>query len=399
MDSRIILHLDMNAFFASVEQRDHPELRGQPIFVCGNVHSRTVVATASYEARAFGVTTGMPLHEARELCPSAMLVEGHPAKYAACFRRVTQLMERYSPLVEVFSIDEAFVDLTPTAERFGGALAVARALWRDVQETLSLPCSVGLGPNKLIAKLASSRKKPNGIVQIREAEVPDVLKPLPVEELCGIGPAFQAALNAQGIAACGELARVPVRQLMKQFGACAGLHLARLARGVDEHPVVPADETPPAKSMGHLHTLSRDTADPALIRAILLELSEKTGRRLRADGAAGCTVTLTLRYPDFTTFTRARTLDRFLDDSGEIYDAGCRILDRIALAHPIRMVGISVSGLSYGPRQAWWLPEVRRRQRLTAACDRINDRFGDAAVSRATVLLASEAERHYQVKV
>ena len=398
MVERIILHLDMDAFFASVEQRDHPELRGRPVFVCGNRHSRTVVATASYEARAFGVTTGMPLHEARELCPSAILVEGSPGKYAACFREVTRMMERYSPLLEVCSIDEAFLDLTPTAERFGGSVAVAHALWREVQATLALPCSIGLGPNKLIAKLASSRKKPNGIVEIRAADVSKILETLRVEALCGIGPAFQAALNAQGIVTCGELARVPVARLVRQFGESAGMHLARLSRGLDAQPVVPEYETPLPKSMGHLHTLPRDTADPALIKQVLLDLSEKTGRRLRADGAAGCTVTLTLRYRDFTTFTRTRTLDRFLDDGAEIYEAGCRILEQIALAQAVRMVGISVSGLSYGPRQAWWLPEVARRQQLTAACDRITDRFGDEAVLRASLLVAAGAGRHYQLK-
>ena len=395
---RIVLHLDMNAFFASVEQRDHPQLRGRPVFICGNLHSRTVVATASYEARAFGVTTGMPLHEARALCPSAILVEGHPGRYAEIFGRVAQMMERYSPLVEIFSIDEAFMDLTPTAARFGGSLAVARALWQDVQDAVSLPCSIGLGPNKLIAKLASSRKKPNGIVEIRAEELATVLEPLRVEELCGIGPAFQAALNAHGIRTCGELALVPVARLMRQFGAHAGLHLARLARGADAAPVVPSDEAPSAKSMGHLHTLSRDTADVALIKAVLLGLAEKTGRRLRADGAAGCTVTLTLRYRDFTTLTRSRTLDRFLDEGRDIYDAGCRILEGIALAQAIRLVGISVSGLSRGSRQAWWLPEVARQARLTAARDRLADRFGDDVLAPAAVWLVSDAERHYQTR-
>jgi len=398
MPERLILHLDMNAFFASVEQHANPRLRGKPVLVCGNRHSRTVVATASYEARAFGVKSGMPLQEALTLCPVAILVEGDPAKYADLFRQVARMMERYSPVLEVFSIDEAFLDLTHTAARFSGALAVAQALHRAVRTRLGLPCSIGLGPNKLLAKLASSMKKPNGITQIRAEDVPDVLRELPVEELCGIGQAFQEALNAQGITTCGELAHVALTRLIAQFGCWAGTHLYRLARGIDDEPVVAAEDTPAAKSIGHLHTLAHDTSDPTLLRAVLLELSEKVGRRLRAEGAAGRTVTVTLRADDFTTSSRARTFTRFVDDGYDIYDAGCHILEELRRPPATRMLGICVSGLSYGPRQTWWLPEVIRQRRLLSACDRINDRFGEATVRRAALLGASEAGRHYQLK-
>ena len=233
MTERIILHLDMDAFFASVEQRDNPWLRGKPVFVCGNRHSRTVVATASYEARAFGVKTGMPIQEALALCPSAILVEDHPAKYADTFRQVAQMMERYSPELEVMSIDEAFLDLTMTADRFGGPLLIACALQRDVKTHLGLSCSIGIGPNKLIAKLASSREKPNGITQIQSQDIDAVFADLPIGALCGIGQTFQAALHAQGITTCGELAQLAPAELIAQFGYCAGLHLSRLARGVD----------------------------------------------------------------------------------------------------------------------------------------------------------------------
>ena len=396
MAERIILHLDMNAFFASVEQRANPWLRGKPVFVCGNRHSRSVVATASYEARAFGVTTGMPIQEALALCPHAILVEGNPAKYADVFQQVIQIMERYSPALEVYSIDEAFLDLTATAERFGGPAGIAHVLQDEVRTRLGLSCSIGLGPNKLIAKLASSMRKPNGITEIRAEGIQGVLANLPIEELCGIGPALQAALNAQGVTTCGELAQVSPERLIAWCGSCAGRRLARLARGIDESPVVASDQAPAAQSMGHLHTLSHDTDDPAMVRAVLLDLSEKVGRRLRADGAAGRTVTVTLRYRDFTTFSRARTLDRFLDDGHDIYHTGRRVLDRLRLSQPVRMVGISVSGLSRGPRQEWWLREVQRRRRLLAACDRLNDRFGEASVSYATLL--REPARHYQLK-
>lgn len=394
----MILHLDMNAFFASVEQQTNPRLRGQPVLICGNRQSRTVVATASYEARAFGVKTGMSLQEARLLCPAAVVVEGDPAKYAGLFRQVARMMERYSPALEIFSIDEAFLDLTHTADRFGGALAVAQALHDEVRLRLGLPCSIGIGPNKLLAKLASSMKKPNGITQIHAEDVTAVLAKLPIEELCGIGHAFQEALNAQGITTCGELAGIPLERLVAQFGACAGRHLYCLARGIDDAPVVAAENTPAAKSMGHLHTLAHDTVDPTVVRAVLLELSEKVGRRLRAEGAAGRTVTLTLRAHDFTTSSRARTFTRFFDDGYDIYDAGCQILEGLRLPSAVRMLGIGVSSLSYGPRQAWWVPQVIRQRQLLSACDRINDRFGEATLRRAALLDEPEAQRHYQLK-
>ncbi len=395
---RLILHLDMNAFFASVEQQANPWLRGKPVFVCGNRHSRTVVATASYEARACGVTTGMPLQEALALCPLAILVEGNPAKYADLFRRIARLMERYSPALEIFSIDEAFLDLTATASRFGGVLAIAHALQSEIRSTFGLPCSIGIGPNKLLAKLASGLKKPNGITQIHADDVARLLAALPVEALCGIGAALQAALNAQGITTCGELARVPVSRLVAQFGRSTGLHLARLARGVDDRPVVRAEEAPAAKSMGHLHTLSHDTTAPEVVRAVLLDLSEKVGRRLRAEGAVGRTVTLTIRCRDFTTHAHARTLDEFLDDGYDLYRIGCSLWEAVRPTQAVRLVGIAISNLSYGLRQDWWLPEVTRRQQLLAACDRLNDRFGEATVLRATCLGAAAAGRHYQVK-
>ncbi|MBI4597347.1 MAG: DNA polymerase IV [Candidatus Omnitrophica bacterium] len=398
---RLILHLDMNAFFASVEQKSNPALRGKPVFVCGNRHSRTVVATASYEARAFGVKTGMPLHEALRLCPHATLVEGNPDKYAFLFRQVAGMMERYSPEIEIYSIDEAFLDLSSTAGRFGGAVAIAQALQRQVNGELGLPCSVGIGPNKLLAKLASGLKKPNGLTQIQPEQVQRLLADLPIEELCGIGRALQAVFNARGITTCGELAHVPLEWLISRFGSSMGRHVWCLARGIDESPVVPNHNTPPAKSMGHMHTLPHDTSDSGVIRGVLLDLCEKVGRRLRAAGAAGRTITVTIRYRDFTTFSRAHTLGRFLDDGLDIYEEACRIAigdSPIWGLSPIRLIGVSVSSLSYEERQAWWLPQMIRRRQLVTACDRVNDRFGEDTVMRASTLEAYATARHYAIK-
>jgi len=396
---RVILHLDMDAFFASVEQRANPFLRGKPVLVCGNRSARTVVATASYEARAFGVRTGMNLPEALRLCPQAVLVEGDPAKYLDAFHRVAALMERYTPEVEVSSIDEAFADLSKTAPRFGGPWQIARAIQAAVHTDPGLSCSLGIGPNRLIAKLASSRRKPNGITWIHPEDLPGVLEELPVEELCGIGPRLAALLReAHGIVTCGQLARVPVERLVARCGQSLGRHLAALARGQDDSPVVPGYRAEPAKSMGHLQTLAHNTASLHVLQAVLLNLAEKVGRRLRQDGAAGRTVCLTVREADFTTHTRQQTLPRFLDDGYEIYRVGAQILKTLPVAKPVRMLGISVSGLAGGERQGEWLPEAVRRRRLVQAADRINDRFGEGTVTRAALHVSDEPSSHYQLK-
>jgi len=382
---RTVFHVDMNAFFASVEQRCDPALRGRPIVVCGNAKTRTVVAACSYEAKAYGIKNGMPVGEAKRLCPSIVLVGGNPDKYVSIAHEIFAAMERYTPHVEVFSIDEAFLDMTHTLGRFGGvAEAAARHLKARILGVSGLTCSVGIGPNKLIAKLASDLQKPDGLVRIRREGVARTLEPLPVEELCGIGPKLALALHDLAIFTCGELGRASEAQLVAVFGV-VGRALKRMGQGLDESPVAESGVTAPAKSMGHAYTLPRDTGDPATIRSLLLRLSEQVAVRLRADGVQGRTVGLTVRYTDFSTLVRHRTLAVPIDSGLRI--AGSALALFTAHCEPlpqrVRLLGVSVAQLTGPERQLSLLEDDRRLERVDRCLDRVNAKFGEATLVRA----------------
>ena len=268
---RAILHVDMDAFFASVEQRVNPALRGRPVAVCG-ANARTVILTASYEARAYGVKTGMMLHEAKALCPGLILVPGDHARYTDICRQLVAICRDYTPAVELFSVDEAFLDVTDSLALFGGAEAIARAIKARVRGELGLTASVGIAPNKLLAKLASGLNKPDGLVMVAPPDVPALLERLPVQELCGIGPALTRQLAELGIATCGALGRAPLYLLTARFGVI-GRTLSAMGRGEDDAPLVPIEAEPEAKSVGHSMTLERDVRTPAELERTLLQLS------------------------------------------------------------------------------------------------------------------------------
>jgi len=304
---RLILHLDMNAFFASVEQRANPYLRGKPILVGGSRAARTVVATASYEARQYGVETGMPMKQALRLCPHAIVVQGTPIKYIDTSERIFRMFLDYTPLVEIFSIDEAFLDVTSTVHFFGGTLPIAHQIKARIRNRFGLTCSIGIGPNKLIAKLASGMQKPDGLVEVTADRVPQILEDLPVDELCGIGDRLKEHLALMGIATCGELGRMTEEMLVERFGIIGSL-LHRMGRGLDNSPVLLQEEITPAKSMSHCHTLEEDLYDLDRLKALLLFLSEKVASRLREDRACARTVHLTIRLPNFETHTHPTIL-------------------------------------------------------------------------------------------
>ncbi|MBI5810329.1 MAG: DNA polymerase IV, partial [Deltaproteobacteria bacterium] len=340
---RVILHLDMNAFFASVEQRANPQLRGKPIAVTGS-GERTVVTTASYEARAYGVKTGMNRFEAKKLCPHIIFVIGDNRKYIEASGRVLNILKGFSPMVEVFSIDEAFLDLTGTYGLFGPPEGIAMEIKKRIMDETGLTCSIGIAPNKLLAKLASDMKKPDGLVVIKEDDVTETLEALPVRELCGIGPKLTEGLSAMGIRTCGELGRAPASALRARFGII-GERLKLMGQGMDESPVMAAGEEGEAKSVGHSMTLPEDVSDSAAIDRYLLKLSEMVGSRARRYGLKGRKVSLTIRYPDFYTFTRQTSLPSATNDTRAIYDAGGRILSSIKLRSAIRLIGISISSI------------------------------------------------------
>jgi DNA polymerase IV len=384
-EARSILHIDMNAFFASVEQRANPALRGKAMAVIGSEH-RGVVLSPSYEARAFGVKTGMTYWEARRACPELVLVPADSAKYSHTCERMLEIWKDFTPLVELFSIDEAFLDVTGCGELFGDPVRIALRIKERIWDETGLTCSIGIGPNKLLAKLGSDMKKPDGLVLIAPDDVHAVLEDLPVKELCGIGPNLTRELGALGIRTCGELGRAPLRRLTARFGV-VGERLREMGQGIDDDPVAASgpDGEDEAKSMGHSMTLTEDCLDAALIGRHLLQLSEKVGRRLRRGSYAGTTVTLTLRYADFHTFSRQRRMRHAVDHGLEIYAAAAGILREVRLAQPIRLVGVSVSGLVRGPEQMPLFEGERRRKFVAEAMDELNDRYGDFTVTWGTL--------------
>jgi DNA polymerase-4 len=378
----------MNAFFASVEQRCNPRLRGRPIAVVGR-GARTVVTTASYEARARGVKTGMNVREARRCCPEIIFVEAHNTRYTDTCAWFVELCRAFTPAVEVFSIDEVFLDLTGCLKLFGPVRGIVSRIKERLRAQTGLTCSAGIAPNKLLAKLASGMQKPDGLVEIAADEVPRFLENLPAAELCGIGPKLQARLARLGIRTCGELGRADPLALRLHFGLI-GEVLSQMGRGEDSSPVVPLESAPAPCSVGHSLTLPRDLCDRRLLDLHLLRLSEMVGRRARQAGLAGQTVALTIRYRDFTTFTRQRAVAEPLSRTHDIHRVAKKILDALRLQQAVRLIGVSLGNLVSCPRQLPLFPGEVRQGQLTRAMDAVNSRFGDFTLTWASLHLLDE---------
>jgi DNA polymerase-4 len=384
MKQRLIMHIDMNAFFAAVEQQSNPALRGRPVAVTGS-QQRTIILTASYEARRFGVKTGMTLFEARQKCPHLQLVAANNRLYTHASTQIIQIFQDYTPLVEVFSIDEAFLDITGSLQIFGSAQRIAYLIKSRIKARLGLTCSVGVAPNKLLAKLASDMQKPDGLTFIPPAAIGATLEDLPIGELCGIGRSTENRLNSLGIYTCGQLGRFSAAILKRRFGI-VGERLKLMGQGVDASAVIPAAQEAEVKTVGHSMTLKQDIDDRPSIARFLLQLAEMVGRRARRYGVLGKTVTLTLRYADFTTFSRQQIQVAAIGQSEEIYRASLRILDALILEQPIRLLGVRLSSLQPRGSQLLLLPEERRRQQLSESLDQVNDRHGEFSVMSASLL-------------
>lgn len=382
---RIIMHLDMNAFFASVEQQANPELRGKPIAVIGS-SKRTIITTASYEARAFGVKTGMNTWEARQKCPRIIFVVGDNAKYTYTSTQIFKMMQQYTPLVEVFSIDEAFLDLTGSLAIFGSAERVASLLKAEIRHTFGIFCSIGIAPNKLLAKLASDMQKPDGLTIIKPKDVSRILERIPVKDLCGVGGKTAKQLAIFGIQTCGELGRFPVDILRRKFGV-VGERLSQMGRGIDGSPVIPAEEAEEVKTVGHSMTLEWDLDTRKDILKYLLQLSEMVGRRARRHKVWGKTVTLSIRYADFDTWVgKQETLRSHINQSEDIYKVAVGILDSLVLLQPVRLLGVRLSNLQHEGNQLPLFEEDRKKTRLANAMDAINERFGSLSVTFGSLL-------------
>jgi DNA polymerase-4 len=381
--SRIFLCVDMDAFFASVEQHDNPDLKGKPIAVTG-VGERTVITTSSYEARQYGVKTGMTPREAKKLCPHIIFVTGRNRRYAETCEKLETICDRFTPDRETYSIDEIFLDITGSHHLFGGPEEMARAIKETVKEELGINCTIGIGPNIPIAKLASDLAKPNGLKWIKKEMVASVLETLPVKKLWGIGPHTEEKLRAMGIKTCGELGAAPLSLLIKKFGVF-GSQLKAMGSGILDRPLEPADSDP--KSIGHSRTFEKDLWKREDIEPQLLSLSEMVGRRARRYGYKGKKVTLTVRYADFKTFTRQTTIPDCTNDTGEIYRTALSLFDGIHPTTSIRLLGVSLS--SFGKNEQLTLfeePHRKDRDALLKAMDRVNDKFGENKITWASTV-------------
>ena len=377
--SASILHVDMDAFFVSIELLERPELRGKPVVVGGRPDQRGVVTAASYEARKFGIQSAMPLRTAGRLCPHAIFLDGHHAKYTLWSDRVASILAKFSPIVEMVSIDEAYLDLAGTERLHGPPLAAADKLLRTITRETGLPCSGGLASTRLVAKVASDQAKPRGLVWVPPGREAQFLAPLPVRKIPGIGKVTEKALRALGIETVNQIAALPLEKLEKIFGQW-GTALYRKARGGDSYEFV-LDAEP--KSISHNHTFNEDTADLAALSAVLSHLSQKACKRLREAGLAARTLTLTVRYQGFDTHTRSKTLA----ESASL-DAGINaVFQELFLHHldrkrKVRLLGVSLSAFTHGEQQLDLLPSGEREklEKLTQVADRLRDRFGFSKV-------------------
>ncbi|KPK84053.1 MAG: hypothetical protein AMJ81_06670 [Phycisphaerae bacterium SM23_33] len=380
--NRRIIHVDMDEFFAAVEKLDRPQLRGRPILVGGDPAGRGGVSTASYEARAFGCRSAMPMVTALRLCPEAVVLPVRGERYREVSDRVFEILERFTPVIEPVSIDEAFLDVAGCERLLGPAEGIARRIKADIPRELGLTASVGLAPNKFLAKLASDLQKPDGLVVLTERNVHEVLDPLGIEKLWGVGPAAAEQLKRLNIHTIGQLRRTSAEGLTEALGQL-GEHLLQLANGQDDRPVTPDSQ---AKSIGQEQTFAQDLAELDELRRVLLQQTEQVGRRLRRHGLKARTIRLKLRYGDFTTLTRSQTLPEPTDVTQEIWGQAEALL--LAWARrsqrPLRLLGVTAAQLVWqrGQLPLFEEPERLKQRRLDQALDEIADRFGDEAVRR-----------------
>lgn len=386
---RSILHVDMDAFYAAVEQRDHAEFRGKPVIVGSDPKKgkgRGIVATCSYEARKFGVHSAQPISRAWQLCPHGIYVSPDMGKYARVSRRVMDIFSDFTDLVEPISIDEAFLDVSGSLRLYGSGPDIAAKIKSRICRELQLTASVGVAANKFVAKVASDLKKPDGLVVVDPGREREFLAPLPISRLWGVGPRTEAYLKKLGFERIGQIAAMPLKELAARLGE-SGAHLWRLASGLDDRPVLSEDG---CKSIGHEITFEKDTDDFSLLRTTLLDLTERVAHRLRMEAVRAYTVTLKFRESDFSTFTRRTTLDAPVDTSEQIFPIALKLLEGL-FRHGVRVRLIGVSGSNLEPQtggnQMRLFDQASAKERkLAAAMDDISRRYGGRAITRAALV-------------
>ncbi len=397
---RTIFHVDMDAFFVSVEELFDPSLKGKPVVVGGQRGERGVVSAASYAARKFGVHSAMPLRTAEKLCPQAIFVDGHSDRYREYSHRVHEVLCHFSPLVEMASVDEAYLDMTGTDRLHGPPLRSAHTLHQEMKSATQLNCSVGIGTSRLIAKVSSAKAKPNGVLWVMPGQEAKFLAPLDVGDIPGVGKVMEKNLHQMGIRRVGDLAKLEEHDLDNRFGKW-GLALAGKSRGEDAggwfDTAVGEHEDP--KSISHEHTYNEDTADLERLQSTLMRLCEMVGRRLREGGYFARTIQLKLRYTDFTTLTRAHSLEQPTQLDHEIFENARRLfLKNWKKGAAIRLLGVQTSNFESGPSQLDLLEPARdeRWKRALAAADHMRDKFGESAIGLATGMKGGFRERTHE---
>lgn len=389
MSNRTIMHIDLDAFFVSVEQVLNPELRGKPVVVGGRPGGRGVVAAASYEARAFGLHSAMPLKTASRLCPQAIFIEGSFPKYREASQKFMAILADFSPFLEPVGLDEAYLDVTGFESIHGSIHQMAVATRQRIRDELGLCASVGIASGKVVAKVACELSKPDGLIEVASGEERSFLAPLPIVRLPGVGKKAEQVLRGLGIKTIGELASMPVSVLKGYFGV-SGEALHRSANGIDDSKVEPPGA---AKSISRETTLAKDSRDRSLLKATLRYLSERVGADLREKGKQARCIVFKLRYADFSTITRSRTLPQAIDSDQTIFDNGARLLEK-ALSlekQPVRLIGIGVSNLvEAGGQLAMLDSSVQRLEQLNKAIDRIRRKYGFSAIQTGRTLLLKD---------
>ncbi len=385
----MIVHVDMDAFFASVEQLDHPELAGKCVIV-GGESNRGVVCAASYAARKFGVHSAMPMYQARRKCPHAVVVRPRGRRYAEISSKVMELLGSVSPLMEPVSIDEAFIDITGCGAVFGAPVEIGKRIKRQIRECVGLTCSVGIAPQKFLAKIASAMIKPDGLMVIQPEEVENVIATLPIGRVPGVGPQTGRRLERLGIKTLGDVRRYPQDQLAARLGKY-GRRLHDLSRGIDRSEVRPDR---PAKSISSEETFAKDTSDKSVLKHYLLKHAQDVGRDLRKEGVTAQTVTVKIKFADFTQVTRQVRLERPTAISEIIYRAAAKLIDAVVLSQPVRLIGVGASDFSVktGPVQLSLFPQAdqveinaAKWEQADRAMDAIWERFGRTAVTKASL--------------
>jgi len=387
IQSKHIIHFDMDAFYPSVEILDNPALRGKPVIVGGG-KERGVVSSASYEARRFGVHSAQPVAKAKRLCPDGVFLPVRMSRYQEISKQVFEIFCRFTPLVEPLSIDEAFLDVTGSIRLFGQPEDIAKQIKQIVLTETGLTVSAGVAPSKFVAKIASDIDKPDGLTVVHPDGVRDFLDPLPVKKMWGVGKVTQLSLSHLNIHTFRELRQTPVKVLEKKIGK-HGVKIHLLAMGIDERDVIPEHDV---KSIGHEQTFSQDIISLNPAQKELLALSNKVARRMRHKGLKGKTITLKVKYFDFVQITRSATLPKSIDDGFELYSVACRLLKKTEITKkPIRLLGISLSQLSFsgiGTQLSLFDqdPSSQKRQRLNIVLDSLYEKFGDKSVVPGTLL-------------